>query len=773
MRPELFCLFIERIWLDEKLYSKSEHCNYNIVIELSILNGTVSRQRLKMALSSVFKKYSILRTAIKFNFDSQNLEQEILPFTNGDQFCSFAESQIHNESELETIRISEINGKYFDLEAATLTRLHLVKNLIIRSDTNQLGTDVDLLTPGDVLLISVHHIAYDSWSCYMFLNLLSIAYTMNEIDTGLYNSLQYIDYTIYEKNLIADISSESTMGGAKQFWRQLLQDYVPQGSYDKSISKNSPICAQYSTFEHEFDLDITENILMFCNASGISLFQIGLTFYYVFLFKLTQEKDLCVACLNTNRYRPELESILGMFVNTIPHRFQLDPSQSFVAILSQVRNLVLQILKHSQLLYQEIIRSYREDRFSEGHVPRTITNLLFDFQQDAKSQGLQLGEALLSTLALAVGDPGFDLSCSMRYNGALLSFKFKSSTTIIKAGTSEVLSQRFRILIEQLFDPYLSNFNKEQQPIYELSILLPNEIQILDALIDTSVDFERDHCIKPIHEEFYDRAVEYSQKIAVTSGEQSLTYSELLFRTQILTANLVDQCGVKTGDIVVLITDRSIEQIIGILSIVSAGAIYTPIAVDTPIERLQVLMTIAEPQSILIHSTQMKFFYESLCSRKIFNLQKILGIVNNDAIYETEVYPTVPIYAVSHIVFTSGSTGTPKAVMITHKNLLSYLRSSNLMLNLFRSTDVKIQLVSCTFDAHVEEIFSSLVSGGQLVLVKPNGNLDLDYLTHLINSNQITSISVVPSLINQLSYYLNLHNCRLNTLRCILCGGSY
>ena len=71
-------------------------------------------------------------------------------------------------------------------------------------------------------------------------------------------------------------------------------------------------------------------------------FQLGLSTLYAFLFKLTHgQDDLCVSCLNANRYRTELQNMIGMFVATLPYRIKIDPQQSFDELVDHVTNEIV------------------------------------------------------------------------------------------------------------------------------------------------------------------------------------------------------------------------------------------------------------------------------------------------------------------------------------------------------------------------------------------------------------------------------------------------
>jgi acyl-coenzyme A synthetase/AMP-(fatty) acid ligase len=126
--------------------------------------------------------------------------------------------------------------------------------------------------------------------------------------------------------------------------------------------------------------------------------------------------------------------------------------------------------------------------------------------------------------------------------------------------------------------------------------------------------------------------------------------------------------------------------------------------------------------------------------------------------------------SICHIVFTSGSTGIPKAVQTRHRNFMSYMNT-----HMVQTDDIVFQLSSSSFDSHLDDIHCALVHGSRLVLLKPGGHLDFEYMTQTIYDKKVTYIGPVPSWMNALGKFLSENHYaqeRIKTVRRWFIGGK-
>jgi amino acid adenylation domain-containing protein len=480
-----------------------------------------------------------------------------------------------------------------------------------------------------------------------------------------------------------------------------------------------------------------------------TLFQLGLAAFHIFLFKLTLETDLCVININANRHRSEVQDIIGFFSNTLPQRVIIDPHATVSQLLHRVKELCLETLAHAYLPYQDM-----------GSLPGIQTLFL----AEPVLEEVEVESALLvhqsSTVGLRVAK--FDLTCSLQHNPRThsITVSLNASCDFFDDATVSNMARRFERLLIQLF-------TSASSIVCTLSLRLPHEIELLRDM-DTHSTLQHATHLLPIHYEFACRVNDHPQKIGAILDDQSLTYAEMLYHSQLLTNHLVDVCHVRPKDIVVTCVERSLEMPLAILATLMSGAIYCPLSPSHPQERLQALLNQTKASCILTHHrTKDKFESTSV------NLSCCLL---SDATYAIGRLSSVRITAidqVAYIIFTSGSTGEPKGVQLTHRNLLLTVTSFAHIGSLSR-TDTAIQITPCTFDAHVPELLGCLILGGTLILLHPDGNMQLDYLTHLIERHQSSYMHSVPSHLAIICEHLDQENIfdRLSTLRSLCSSGE-
>ncbi|CAF4078814.1 unnamed protein product [Rotaria sordida] len=148
----------------------------------------------------------------------------------------------------------------------------------------------------------------------------------------------------------------------------------------------------------------------------------------------------------------------------------------------------------------------------------------------------------------------------------------------------------------------------------------------------------------------------------------------------------------------------------------------------------------------------MSHSYVSMLSVPIVNISEV--IESQDSLDDAQIKQLSQVAvtpdSICHIVFTSGTTGTPKAVQIRHCNFMAYMET-----HVIQTDDIVLQLTSSTFDAHLDEIDVALVRGAQLVLLKPGGHFDFDYVTQTIYDTEVTFVGPVPSWMNALGKFLS------------------
>ncbi|CAF1098412.1 unnamed protein product [Rotaria sp. Silwood1] len=277
------------------------------------------------------------------------------------------------------------------------------------------------------------------------------------------------------------------------------------------------------------------------------------------------------------------------------------------------------------------------------------------------------------------------------------------------------MAMRLKNIFDQLFS--ISS-------IYQFSLLLPHEVELLHDLNHTFLDYGH---IGYIHWDFADQAHLHPQKVALVLENGSLTYVELLFYAQQLANYLIIKCAVQPGQIVCQLIERSFEMVIGMIGIWMSGGIYTPLNLHDPDKQLNACIQQTDAHLILVHQpTQNQLLSQCL----MINVGQVICFDHINAEITTYIDSiNVTPEHISHIIFTSDRSGLFKAVQLRHHNFISSVRSNHI-----HPMDTVLHHTSVNFDIHLLEIVETLIMGGQAILLHPNGNLREPLMTNTMRN---------------------------------------
>jgi non-ribosomal peptide synthetase component F len=727
-----------RLYLDERLRfdtSTNAVATYHIPLVYEVRHASLSVARLERALAALIRKHKILRTRLLLNHDHDELHQEILDQVQPTLILT----TVDNDEAMQTILYDEeTNPGLFSLAEGRVFRCHLVR----RSASS------------DVLIFNFHHIAFDGASIEIFFRDLQHAYSTDApLEPCVFD---YLDYAMHERQM--------NMDEAKAFWTQHLDGFADTRlrlPYDRCPIDNHTRSGRGTTVVLQLSTELVEPMLNFIAEHHTTLHQLGLTAFYLFLFKLTQETDLTTLTVTANRPRPELEHIIGVCVNTLPHRVSIKPHLNFIAFVESTKELVAATLSHAHLPFQHIA----------SITPMSSVQTLFDVDvQDNDEIALDSHACLRPFLATGTDAQSvakFDLTCTLHHNVPTRSctVAFNASSDLFERTTIELMARRFECLLGQLFTAPASTL------ICEYSLLLPHELELLTQ-VGHGDQLREQTPFLPVHQQFANQAHEHAQKLAVILDEQSLTYAEFFSSSQTVAQHLTDQCRVQRGDIVGQCVERSIEMSIGMMAILLSGASYLALSPHQSEERLGLLLDLAQPRCVLTHSVTERLV-ENICETV-----DVPTIVCRHRVFplDSDDYDHVVMDDTAFLIFTSGSTGVPKVVPISHLRFTHQVRSYS-QVQLHHKNDITIQMANCSFDEHVHEHMGSFYFGATLVLLRPYGNLDTRYLCKTVERHQATLIDFVPTTMAVVGEYLKSdqgsHTLQsLATLRLITVGGK-
>ncbi|CAF4201753.1 unnamed protein product, partial [Adineta steineri] len=567
-----------RIWLDERIRfdpDKPQIAIYNMPFVYHLQPGhTLSIKQLRYALHLTVNKHPSLHTSLHFDIQKNLLMQRVLTHEDkNNNMFSIIETTYETEEQLnEILHDEKRNPQLFDLAQGLVFRCHLVYYTQVSSS--------HLLSHRDLLIFNFHHALFDFPSMEVFHHDLNQAYITGQLLYDDNTNLRYLDYAVIEQQM--------SMTGASMFWLDALHDC----KLDQPLSLPFD---QYRLFnEHRtgrgtsisFDLgqDLSHDFLISASSNNISLEHFALATYYVFLFKLTNgEKDLCIGINTHGRYRDELNSIIGMFVNAIPLRCQIDPHLSFHKITKHVQDNMLNCMKYSYFPLQRILNQH--PNILNPVFLDTSFELISSMTKDEEDE-IIIGDSRFSLIPYSIKISEdeimskFDFILSFQHDLNLNEFSctINASLDLFNVETVCIIAQRLQTMLHQQFTPFDCTTIK---PIHELSLTLSNEQYLMQSLNNTQVSFSSSP-LTCIHHEFVHQVMKHPPKLAVELDEQSLTYCELLYYVQVLSLHLLNKYHVVPGEVVCQCVERSLSMVIGIMGIEMAGGVYCPLSPRDP-----------------------------------------------------------------------------------------------------------------------------------------------------------------------------------------------
>ncbi|WP_323858356.1 non-ribosomal peptide synthetase [Xenorhabdus doucetiae] len=442
-----------------------------------------------------------------------------------------------------------------------------------------------------------------------------------------------------------------------------------------------------------------------------------------------------------------MDSGLGPFINTLPLRLDIGN----MSVRDSVQRAHIQL---AELLAHEHASLALAQRCSNVDNTMPLFSALLNYRHndaavllDKQISGIEfVGEKERTNYPLVLSVEDF---------GELLGLTVQIIQPLEPERVCNYMQQALESLVDALeYTP--------DRPIRSLSILPEAErTLLLTTWNKTEARYPEKLCI---HQLFEQQAAKTPDAIALVYEGQILSYAELNTRANRLAHQLI-ALGVAPDQRVVICVSRSPEMVVGILAILKAGGAYVPLDPTYPNERLTQILTDSGPVIVLVDETGQTAFGD-----KVLTVQKVLNL--NTVFEQPECNPQVVTLTSRHlayVIYTSGSTGLPKGVMNEHRGVVNRLQWALEEYQLTKHDRV-LQKTPFSFDVSVWEFFLPLLAGAQLIIARPDGHKDPAYLLAEIESQGITTIHFVPSMLQNFLHYTPVDRCQ--SLRRILCSGE-
>lgn len=650
---------------------------------------------LEKSISQLVARHSSLRTY--FVIENDEVVQKVKsPFDFSLNILS------DNEANLDSLFKDFLQP--FDLSCAPLFRAEFVKF------DNGTG----------ILLLDFHHIICDGSSISIFLKELCSLYEGLSLEPV---SFDYVDYAVSESSYL----ESNHFKDDEDFWLSQLDGDIPVSDMPTTYSRPTTYSFEGNKLTSSF-ADF-KSVLKLCKNLNTTPFMFLLAIYYIVLYKYTNQQDLIVGTPTAGRNTPEVSNILGMFVNTLVLRNKVDSSQTFSDFVHNLTVNCLDCFEHQSYPFDKLVDKLNLPRDASRN---PIFDTMFVYQNDGNPD-MSIGNIATSYYIPDNKTSKFDFLLEIIPEDNSLNFNLEYRTKLF----SKKFMENFLAHYLHVLEVVLSH---QDVFIKDISVLSESETTDLLNIYDNRVlSYPNNSSIIELFEE---QVVKNPNGIAIIDGDEKISYKALQEKVNFFAYYLYRK-GVKKGEIVGTLLDRSTNLIVAMLSIMKCGGIYLPISTDFPQDRIEYIIKNSKLNILITMSS----YPGSYFGKNVVCMDRLDFVGNFVARNLNISYSADDII---YTIYTSGSTGNPKGVLVTNRNLNNFVHSFNKLYdNSISKNDICLATTSICFDVSIWEFFFTLLNGASLCLYHSNTIEDIFDFCDTILDKKITMAYLPPNILNE------------------------
>ncbi|AGC47284.1 non-ribosomal peptide synthetase [Myxococcus stipitatus DSM 14675] len=673
----------QRLWFLDRL--EPGGVAYNLVMPLRV-EGHLDPALLERCFIEILRRHEILRTRYA---EQQGVPVQVVDPEPRLEFVVMDEPEVFAQEPGGTEEFLRREGERpFDLSEGPLTRVLVV----------------DRGAKGQFIQVCLHHISADVWARGILMRELMVLYTA--FAQGLPSPLpplplQYSDFAIWQRShLQGDVRR-----GLVDAWRRRLAGMPPL--LELPADRPRPRVQTYSGGEVRLEVGsaLTEALKALSHSANATPFMGMLAAFFVLLHRLTGREDLVVGANAINRTRPELEPLVGFFVDNLVMRVDLGGAPGFSTVVKRVREVVLESFAHQDLPFDLLVEELKPAR-NPGYNP--LFQAVFSWARAVDSLPDPAGMRIVP-LEFETTSSRFDLNLFVDDHSDRLTVRFVFNRDLFDRSTIQHYADCFHVLLQGLL-------TEPQRPVADLPVLpVEDRERVLRTWNDTRGEGPRTSCL---HELIEARAARSPDACALVMGDWELTYGELDQRSDRLAVALQAR-GVGPETLVGICMERSPLLVVSLLAVLKAGGAFLALDPDEPPARLRRIVSDARPRLLLTSSAPLELEFPGT---------KVLPVDDSCERFPDTVGKRlrrdVGSEHLAYVLYTSGSTGQPKGTEVTHRSIVNYLRWSVETYRLHEGTGSPV-LGSISFDGTLTSLFAPLLAGRALFLLPRGQELDL------------------------------------------------
>src|SRR5262245_2971123 len=603
--------------------------------------------------------------------------------------------------------IRDLAGVPFDLATGPLARATLVR----------------LSPQSHVLAVVMHHIVADGWSFRVLFEELSKDYEAVSRGDGPVAEeppIQYADFAMWQ----LEQADDGGNAAAERFWRSELAGatVVLPLPTDRPYPARQTFVAESMT--STMDAALADSLRGFAAINGTSLFAVLLSAYAVVLSRLTGSDDLLVAVPMAARTRSETESVVGLFMNTVPVRIRIDQYGTLRDLARSVHAATARVLEHQELPFARMVELVRPDR-DPARMP--LVQVMFAMEESwhvPDRGGLRWRPELVEN-----GTAKFELELTVTDGTAGPEVRVNYNRDLFDPATGHLVADGFAAVLRSLAqNPDLA--------VADAEIMSPETRSLVTGVWPDcgAVDDPDATALGRL------LAACTGEAVVAIGSDAELTGDGVRQLARRITA-AVRTRGVGIGDRVAILLPRGARLVPAVLGVWSAGASYVPMDPIYPAQRLATMLADSGAAAIIVDSGAPDAPVPPATASAI-PVVDLATLSTMDANGEAVV--DLPQSAVAVTIFTSGSTGRPKAVSNTHGGIATLLDSVGKLLAL-GPRDRFVAVSTFAFDIALVELLAPVLAGGCVVVADADQVLDAARLRELLADTAATGVQATPA----------------------------
>ncbi|TMJ98089.1 MAG: non-ribosomal peptide synthetase, partial [Alphaproteobacteria bacterium] len=679
------------------LYDAQTPDLYTVQLELG-LEGALDSARLEAAVEALLGRHGSLRAAFRHERLPRPV-QIIVPRVEP-RWRRIDLSLLEEASRAERLAcvLAQDRAERFDLGCAPLMRFALIR---LAADEHR-------------LVLTHHHLLMDGWSLPVLVRELFTLYAHNGDCAVLPRVTPYRDY-------LAWIAAQDRTG-ARSAWQAALVGLEEATRVAPPDRARKPVAPERLTVS--LSETLTTALRRQGREQGLTLNTFMQTAWAILLGRMTGRDDVVFGV--TVAGRPSeiagIESMIGLFINTLPLRVKLAPAKPLLDLLKQVQDSQSKLMAYQHLGLSEIQQlAGLEELFD--------TLVVFEnYPVDRSSLGTTAENVRLSQVS---GHDATHYPLSLMVAPAeRLQLRLDYRADVFDRASIEALAGRYvRLLQAAVATPEVSIGRLELLSGEERRTLLQDWNATARALEPQTVV-----------QLFAAQAAQTPDAVAVVFEQEALSYAQLEARANQLAQHL-RTLGVGAETVVGLCLERSLEMVVGLIGILKAGGAYLPLDPSYPAERLSFMLADAGAAVLITHS--------ALRDRLGGHAARVVELDSEAAAIAAQP-SSAPASAVrpqnlAYVIYTSGSTGTPKGVAVTHGSLANVLLAMREQTGVARR-DRLMAVTTLAFDISALELFLPLISGAGVAVAPREIVSDPRALARMVEKTGTTLLQATPTL---------------------------